>query len=128
MGYLDIDDILCEEERVEVVLNVDKANNMGYLDPSSATEDLEKGAKIELPFWLTEKLISRNIVGIQLPNHYGNNYRKHLRAGARAVGVREKSPHYFQVNTCPSSPSSTSFFSFLLLLLSNLWYLPSCFL
>jgi GINS complex subunit 3 len=98
MGYLDIDDILCEEERIEVVLNAEKAYNTGYLDPSSATEHLEKGAKIELPFWLAERLVSRNFVSIQLPQHYGPNYRKHLRAGALAVGIRDKSPYYFQVS------------------------------
>ena len=51
MKFLDIDEILAEEERLSCVFSLD-ASGLGYLDPTSNEEDLPENSKVELPLWL----------------------------------------------------------------------------
>lgn len=51
MRFLDIDEILAEEERMSCVFSLD-ASGLGSLDPTSNEEDLPATSKIELPLWL----------------------------------------------------------------------------
>ncbi|GJN35121.1 hypothetical protein PR202_gb23863 [Eleusine coracana subsp. coracana] len=68
-GYYDIDDILMEEEPISVVFQV-TANGVGLLDPGAETNcvSVEKGAKVDLPFWLAHGLLSmEQAVSINVP-------------------------------------------------------------
>ncbi|CAO2163425.1 unnamed protein product [Urochloa humidicola] len=56
-GYYDIDDILMEDEPISVVFQV-TANGVGLLDPGAESNCVEKGAKVDLPFWLAHGLLS----------------------------------------------------------------------
>uniref|UniRef100_A0A9I9E7K0 DNA replication complex GINS protein PSF3 N-terminal domain-containing protein n=1 Tax=Cucumis melo TaxID=3656 RepID=A0A9I9E7K0_CUCME len=58
-SYYDIDDILAEEELVSVVFQ--KAVNGVGIDPSSETDSVESGSKVELPFWLAQELHLRQV-------------------------------------------------------------------
>ncbi|XP_038980522.1 probable DNA replication complex GINS protein PSF3 isoform X2 [Phoenix dactylifera] len=65
-GYYDIDDIIMEEESISVVFQVG-AHGVGLLDPGSETNSVEKGAKVDLPFWLAHELYLRQAVSISVP-------------------------------------------------------------
>ncbi|WRX12124.1 hypothetical protein QQP08_004611 [Theobroma cacao] len=64
-NYYNIDDILTEEEFVPVVFH--KAANGVIIDPSSETNSVEQGAKVELPLWLAQELYLRQAVSISVP-------------------------------------------------------------
>ena len=51
MKYLDIDEILAEEERISCIFSIDAAG-LGPLDPTTNEEDLPAQSKVELPLWL----------------------------------------------------------------------------
>jgi len=106
MSYLDIDQILYEEERVPCVLQVD-AYQMGFLDPSannnsnnnsnSLYDDLPENTRIELPLWLV--LALNNFVEIELPKHYNKKMRDEILAGADNINLKEFSNYFFEVGT-----------------------------
>ena len=50
MEFWSLTAVLAEEERVKTSF-VHGAVNMGYLDLSAGTANLEEGAKVELPIW-----------------------------------------------------------------------------
>ncbi|XP_072965283.1 uncharacterized protein [Typha angustifolia] len=64
--YYDMDDILMEEEPISVVFQVG-AHGVGLLDPGSETNSVEKGAKVDLPFWLSHELFLRQVLSINSP-------------------------------------------------------------
>ncbi|KAG8490431.1 hypothetical protein CXB51_013630 [Gossypium anomalum] len=64
-NYFNIDDILAEEEFVPVVFH--KAANGVIIDPSSETNSVEQGAKVELPLWLAQDLYLRQAISISVP-------------------------------------------------------------
>ena len=115
MSYLDIDQILYEEERVPCVLQVD-AYQMGFLDPSISNtnnntnnntdnndnnnnifDDLPENTRIELPLWLV--LALNNFVQIELPKHYNKKMRDEILAGADNINLKEFSNYFFEVGT-----------------------------
>jgi len=51
MKFLDIDEILAEEERISCIFSLD-ASGLGGLDPTSNEEDLPESSKVELPLGL----------------------------------------------------------------------------
>ncbi|WOK94704.1 DNA replication complex GINS protein PSF3 [Canna indica] len=65
-GYYDVDDILMEDEPIAVAFQVG-AQGVGLLDPGAETNSIEKGAKLELPFWLAHELHLRQAVSISVP-------------------------------------------------------------
>ena len=113
MSYLDIDQILYEEERIPCVLQVD-AYQMGFLDPSinntnnnnnnnsnndnnNIFDDLPENTRIELPLWLV--LALNNFVQIELPKHYNKKMRDEILAGADNINLKEFSNYFFEVGT-----------------------------
>jgi GINS complex subunit 3 len=95
-GYLDIDEILSEEERMPCKFSLD-GKNLGFLNSASDSNDLEEGSKVELPLWLSKPLREKNMIEIELPKHYGIRIREEINAGALAVKLREYSYYYFEV-------------------------------
>ncbi len=74
-----------DEEKIPSVFNTDGIN-LGYLDPSSQSDDLTSGTQVDLPFWLARSLADpspqRNFVNIQIPKHYNERFQDHLVANA----------------------------------------------
>jgi GINS complex subunit 3 len=56
MKFLDIDEILAEEERIACIFSLD-ASGLGTLDPTSNEEDLPASSKVELPLWLAVSIL-----------------------------------------------------------------------
>jgi GINS complex subunit 3 len=96
MRFLDIDEILSEEERLPCIFSVD-ASGLGGLDPAIESHDLPAHSKVDLPLWLAHTLTDKNMVEIELPRHYGSRIREDIMAGASAVPLREYSFYYFEV-------------------------------
>ena len=50
---------------------------LGYLNPSSDSDTLEIGVKLDLPLWLAKGLCSqkRHLISIDLPKQFKESYR-----------------------------------------------------
>lgn len=94
--YLDIDEILSEEERVPCIFTYD-AKNLGMLDSSNDSIDLPEDSKVELPLWLARGLHEKQMVNIELPKYYGTRIREEIMAGAAAVKLKDYSFYYYEV-------------------------------
>jgi len=94
--YWDIDAILAEDERITTKFAV-HAVRLGFLDTSSQTEDLQNGAKVDLPLWLSKKLRENGMVMVRVPPFLLAQSRTHMRANATGVDLRAASPYYYEV-------------------------------
>ncbi|XP_043463234.1 DNA replication complex GINS protein PSF3 [Leptopilina heterotoma] len=103
-NYFSITDILATEERLKCTLQIDLPG-LGFLDPSSETQDLKAGSKLELPFWLVRPLnknILRNsrnpkvVVVEDIPKIYKEAYRDILEAGATAFQLSNWSQYFYE--------------------------------
>ncbi|KAG2577095.1 hypothetical protein PVAP13_6NG167900 [Panicum virgatum] len=96
-GYFDIDDILMEDEPISVVFHV-TANGVGLLDPGAESNCVEKGAKVELPFWLAHGLLSlEQAVSINPPACFTQKTRKEIQANAACVDLRVRCPYFYEL-------------------------------
>ncbi|XP_052165583.1 uncharacterized protein LOC127782439 [Oryza glaberrima] len=96
-GYYDIDDILMEEEPISVVFQV-SANGVGLLDPGAERNSVEKGAKVDLPFWLAHGLLSlEQAVSINVPPCFTQKTRKEIQADAACVDLRIRCPYFYEL-------------------------------
>lgn len=96
MNYLNLDEILSEEERISCIFLID-GSGLGYLDTTNNFYDLPLNSKIDLPLWLSQILTEKNMIEIELPKHYGSRIREDIMAGAIVVPLREYSFYYFEV-------------------------------
>lgn len=112
MSYWSLDDILAHEERLPCTF-LSAAINLGYLDASLPGEDLEAGAKLELPMWLAATLVKRNLVTADLPKCLSKKARDQIIADPQAVRLREKNPYFYQVAAAATKivahPDATTF-------------------
>jgi len=92
--------ILAEEERVPVSFNC-AARGLGHLDPASAGGDVAEDQAMELALWLAAALgpsPGPNFVEVQLPARvFGARLREQLRADARGVRLRDRSPYFYEL-------------------------------
>lgn len=58
-------------------------------------QDVDPGTRMELPLWLAEDLSAAGDVAIELPVGYSLKSREELRATARTVRLRDKSPAFY---------------------------------
>ncbi|KAG0495664.1 hypothetical protein HPP92_000355 [Vanilla planifolia] len=118
-NYYDIDDILLEEEPISVVFQVE-ANGVGLLDPGSEANRVEKGAKIDIPFWLAHELYLRQAVSITVPPCFSLKTRKEIQADAACVDLKFRSPYFYELGRklVPLVPDKT-IGSFLLYAFTN---------
>ncbi|KAK1285409.1 hypothetical protein QJS10_CPB20g01852 [Acorus calamus] len=100
--YYNIDDIIMEEEPILVSFQVG-ANGVGLLDPSSETNSVEKGAKVDLPFWLAHELFLRQAASVNVPSCYSQKTRKEIQADAACVDLRSRSPYFYELG-CKVAP------------------------
>ncbi|KAL9226714.1 hypothetical protein vseg_002494 [Gypsophila vaccaria] len=101
-SYYDIDDILAEEELIPVVFQK-AASGVGALDPSSETNNVEQGAKVELPFWLSHELHSRQAVVMSLPPCFNQTTRKEIQADPGSVDLRNRCQYFYELG-CKIAP------------------------
>ncbi|KAG7399242.1 DNA replication complex GINS protein PSF3 [Phytophthora boehmeriae] len=95
-SYLDIDEILAGDERIKCTFVTD-ALDCGYLDPSCRGRDLQKGAVVELPLWLTTILAKQGVVEVEAPHFLTMRFRRMLKAGPSSVNLREFSAYVYEV-------------------------------
>ncbi|GMH15399.1 hypothetical protein Nepgr_017240 [Nepenthes gracilis] len=96
--YYDIDDILTEEELMPVVFQK-AATGVGLLDPSSETNNIEQGAKVELPFWLAAELQRRQAAMMSIPPCFNQTTRKEIQADAGSVDLRSRCPYFYELGS-----------------------------
>ena len=94
--YFSLHSILAEEERVPVVWNV-YTKGVGYLDPSVGSDDLHENQDLEIPLWLAEALKPNNYIELKLPRMFNISSRKNLKADAKSIKLREKSPFFYEL-------------------------------
>ncbi|KAF7060078.1 hypothetical protein CFC21_066899 [Triticum aestivum] len=95
--YYDVADILMEEELISVVFQV-TANGVGLLDPGAERNSVEKGAKVDLPFWLAHGMLSlEQAVSITVPPCFTQKTRKEIQADAACVDLRVRCPYFYEL-------------------------------
>ncbi|KAK4836501.1 hypothetical protein QYF36_023970 [Acer negundo] len=112
-NYYDIDDILAEEEFVPVVFY--KSANGVKVDPTAEKDCVEKGAKIELPFWLAQELYLRQAVSLSIPTCFNQNTRREIQADAACVDLKSRCPYFYEFgsNKLDSHSHSALIYSFI---------------
>lgn len=100
LDYFDLDDIIATQGRVPAKLEV-QIYNLGFLDPSSEGNDLQSGAKLELPLWLAKELCNRRrkIVSVDIPKAYKDGYREIFKADASVVDLHRLGPYFYEFGT-----------------------------
>ncbi|CDP14627.1 unnamed protein product [Coffea canephora] len=97
-NYYDIDDVLAEEEILPVVFQ-QAADCFGLLDSSDDTNEVEAGAKAELPFWLARDLHVRGVVAVDVPPYFRkvSRTRKEIEADAAHVDLRGRCQYFYEL-------------------------------
>ncbi|KAI5079260.1 hypothetical protein GOP47_0004739 [Adiantum capillus-veneris] len=95
-SYYDLEDLLAEEEPVSVLFRV-AADGVGILDPSSEDNNVEQGAKVDLPLWLAQDLFQRQAAFINLPSYFNQRVRKEMQADPGCVDIRSRCPYFYGV-------------------------------
>ncbi|KAL0107810.1 hypothetical protein PUN28_014826 [Cardiocondyla obscurior] len=94
--YFSLTDILCTEERMSCTVEV-TLPRLGFLDPSSESEDLKQGTKLEFPLWSAQQLNEKSVVTVDIPKTYKKGYREILLADACTVVLNKWNPYYYEL-------------------------------
>ena len=95
MRYLDLDTLLCEDERVPCIFQCEGAE-LAFLDPSlQNTTDLPANSRLELPMWLATSFAKKNIVKVEFPKFYNSIMREELLADSSCVNMKDYSVYFF---------------------------------
>jgi len=97
-GYYEIDDIIAEAENIPCLFNID-AVKLGYLDDAGNEDDLAKDTRIELPYWLTQVLTTRNMVTVELPKCFTPRFKTALLADPAVVDLRDRQEFFYELGT-----------------------------
>ena len=99
-NFFSIDDILASEQRIPCKFE-QPVVGLGFIDQTSDEDDIQEGAKLELPLWLAAALRSRRraIVSVELPKQYRQSYRDVLTADANVVDLHKLGPYYYGCGT-----------------------------
>ena len=95
--YFDLDDILATNEKIPCKFEL-PVYRLGFLDPSSSEEHLQKGTKMDLPYWMSRELCTRRrkIVSVEMPKIYGETYRQIYKADANALDLHKMGPYFYK--------------------------------
>ncbi|GFG39412.1 hypothetical protein Cfor_08361 [Coptotermes formosanus] len=98
--YFSIEDIFATQERLPCKFVV-PVHRLGFLDPSSESEDIAVGTTVELPYWLAKSLCCqrRNIVTVEMPKIYKEPYREILKADACVVDLHKFGLFFYEFGT-----------------------------
>ncbi|KAF5462434.1 hypothetical protein F2P56_018440 [Juglans regia] len=99
--FYDMDDIITDEEVVSVVF--EKAACGVGIDPSSETDSVEVGSKVELPFWLAHELQLRQAVSMNVPTCFNQKTRLEIQADSACVDLRSRCPFFYEFG-CKIAP------------------------
>lgn len=94
--YLDCDDILTLGQKVTCVFEK-PVTGLGFIDPSSDSQDIVAGCKLELPVWLAKVLKDRKVVSVEIPKGFNETYREILEADASVVDLHNLGPNYYRM-------------------------------
>jgi len=96
MSFFDMDDILSSQQKIQCTFEK-SAPKLGFFDPNSKSDDIDQGAKIDLPNWLARELQDpkKSIVSIEIPRSYGSSYRTILNADAHVVDLHKLGPYFY---------------------------------
>eukprot|EP00050_Salpingoeca_kvevrii_P014563 m.37498 g.37498 ORF g.37498 m.37498 type:complete len:185 (-) comp5840_c0_seq1:1324-1878(-) len=95
MSYFDVDDILSEQDNLPCLLR-SGIIKLGHLDTMRGEPDLAKGAKVELPLWLSRALAAKGYIHIDQPQPFSERYQNTLKADPRVVHLHEIAPYFYQ--------------------------------
>lgn len=98
MSYLDIDTILCDEERLPCHFLLE-ASDLGFLDSTIESPDLPEGSRVELPMWMALVLSDKQMASLELPKHFERKMRDEILAGAANINLKEYSFYFFEVGS-----------------------------
>ncbi|XP_071446509.1 DNA replication complex GINS protein PSF3 [Hetaerina americana] len=95
--YFSIDDIMATQERLPCKFEID-VRRLGFLDPSSDSEDIASGTTLELPYWLARSLCNRSqsVISVNIPRIYKEAYREILKADASVVDLHRLSVYFYE--------------------------------
>ena len=96
-NYWNIDDILAEEEKLNVKFNKGSYQN-SCLDPNlPADTDIEEGQTMELPIWLAIALARTDVIDIEVPRYFKEQFKKTLEADPSVVNLRDKTSYFYEI-------------------------------
>jgi hypothetical protein len=94
--YYSLEDILCESERLDCVLQVG-CRGLGYLDESAGHDDLIPKQRLALPVWAALPLSQLGALQLQRPAFFREQFRLALAADATVVNLSERSPYFYEL-------------------------------
>ncbi|GBG84146.1 hypothetical protein CBR_g38120 [Chara braunii] len=97
--YYDVEAILAEDERVPVTFTTGATGVGRALDPSCDDNDLKRGTKVDLPFWMTPMLAARNMITVGIPACFDNRVRKEVQADAGCVDMRQRCSYFYDLGS-----------------------------
>ena len=69
---------------------------LGKRNIVSKTNDLSKGTKISIPFWLASELIIHGLMTCEIPIWYTDNFKKIVLAEPEVMDLQLKSKYYYE--------------------------------
>ncbi|KAI5795741.1 hypothetical protein EDC01DRAFT_63160 [Geopyxis carbonaria] len=101
MGYYDIDDILTDAQKLPCLMEVSYPG-LGFIESTSASTDLKKGTRLQIPIWLAEMLAGatalgfrENIVSVSTPMALSPRVLNALKADPRHVELRQFATNFY---------------------------------
>lgn len=64
---------------------------------TSRTRLSRNPVQVEMPFWLTQTLATRNMVSIELPKCFGRSFKRSLLADPRVVDLRDHCFYFYEL-------------------------------
>ncbi|TKY47539.1 DNA replication complex GINS protein PSF3 [Spatholobus suberectus] len=86
-----------------VLVIFQKAASGVGIDPSSETDFIETGSKVELPFWLAHELQLRQAVSVNVPSCFNQKTREEIQADSAGVDLRSRCPFFYEFG-CKIAP------------------------
>ena len=95
--YWEVDAILAECDKLGIEIG-SGAVRLGFLDSSSAKQDLSENARIEIPLWLAKELkqVGMEDLTMKVPPFLKKVARTNMEAHARGIDLRATSPNFYR--------------------------------
>lgn len=99
--YWNLDSALAEESVVPTRFTFGVSGVARALEPGSTSNNVEAGAKVDVPLWLAAALSRRGLTSFALPEVYNERHRRRLNAGAETMNLKGRCPYFYDVgNKC----------------------------
>ncbi|RWS27139.1 hypothetical protein B4U80_10775 [Leptotrombidium deliense] len=93
--YTSLNSLSALSKRVTVRF-IRTVQHLGFIDAASDSEDIAAGTQLELPLWLANKLLEEQLVTIDLPKGFNEQYRDILEADASVVDLHKLGPDFYK--------------------------------